>query len=71
MTDVLSAKRQEVIGTLIGRLSGQNNAVEDALNAQMIMLEMVDNEHAYGRLLDNEDHVKELIVSACDIKNPS
>ena len=41
------------------------------MNAQMIMLEMVDNEHAYGRLLENGDHVNELIVSACDLKNPS
>jgi hypothetical protein len=44
MYEILNQKKQEVIHTLIERLSNSNKDLEQTLNAHTILLEIADNE---------------------------
>ena len=68
MVDVLNAKRQEVVQTLIDRLSGKNSDYERCLNAHMILIELTDNDQLFGTLVDT-GNVTKLINHACDMRN--
>ena len=52
MLEILNRKRHEIIMALVDKLSAKNhNDIESALNAQAILLELIDNEQMYGKLL--------------------
>jgi hypothetical protein len=68
MADVLNAKKQEVISTLIDNLSSRNKDFEACLNAQLVLLELVDSDQLFPKLIEVAN-VKRLLAAACDIRN--
>lgn len=52
MIEILNAKRQNVLATLIESLGAKNRSLENTLNAQLILLELTDNENLYGKLVE-------------------
>lgn len=69
MSDVLDAKRQEVILRLIENLSSKNkDDFEACLNAQTILTELTESEITFAKLIQRENIVK-LTDAACDIHN--
>lgn len=52
MIEILNTKRQEVVANLIDCLGAKNKNFEATLNAQLILLELTDNEHLFGKLVE-------------------
>lgn len=71
MTEVLKARRQEVVAFLIEKLSSKNSCdFESCLNANAILSEMTDNDVLFEKLVEKEN-LQKLINNSCDIKNPN
>ena len=70
MDEVLQAKRQEILLTLIERLSVKNSDLEYCLNANLILQELTDSEIGFLKLVEPA-LVSQLIANACDLRNPN
>jgi hypothetical protein len=53
---------------LIDRISSRNRDYELCLNANLILLELSDNEHTFGKLAAKQN-LEALIIAACDMNN--
>jgi hypothetical protein len=69
MNDILSAKRQEVIVSLIESLSAKNkDDFEACLNASTILTDLTEHNVTFSKLIQR-DNVIRLMEAACDITN--
>ena len=70
MTEILTAKRREVLLALIDLLGPKNKDFEKCLGAQTIILELADssNEKLFGKMIESAN-LNRLIMHSCDIKN--
>ena len=55
MRAIFNSKRQEVLQTLIDRLGPKSLDFENVLNAQAVLIELIDNKKVYKRLIDTQN----------------